>query len=352
MASAIALRDDFDGPALRRLAKGTKDAAQARRLLALAAIYDGGSRTDAARIGDVGLQTVRDWVLRFNARGPAGLIDGKTPGNVSKLDDAQRRALAEIVERGPIPAIHEVVRWRLADLAQWIWEEFGISLSETTVGRELRALGYRKMSARPRHFAQNELAIDAFKKDCRPSWTRFAKGVPAGIEIELWWQDEARVGQKNNITRRWAKRGTRPRAPHDQRTKWAYIFGAICPKKGKGAALVMPWCDTPAMAAHLAEISATVDPGTHAVLMLDQAGWHMSAKLVVPDNITLLPLPPRSPELNPVENVWQFIRDNWLSNRVFKSYDDIVALCCLAWNNLIDRPWKIMSNGMRQWAHG
>ena len=116
------------------------------------------------------------------------------------------------------------------------------------------------------------------------------EGLPAGTEIELWWQDEARVGQKNSITRRWAKRGTRPRAPHDQRTKWAYIFGAICPKKGKGAALVMPWCDTPAMAAHLAEISAAVDPGAHAVLMLDQAGWHMSAKLAVPANITLLPL--------------------------------------------------------------
>ena len=176
MAAAVLLRDDFDGPALRRLAKGTKDAAQARRLLALAEIYDGGSRTDAARIGDVGLQTVRDWVLRFNARGPAGLIDGKAPGNASKLDDAQRQALAEIVERGPIPAIHEVVRWRLADLAQWIWEEFGISLSETTVGRELRALGYRKISARPRRFAQNELAIDAFKKTSRPSWTRSARG--------------------------------------------------------------------------------------------------------------------------------------------------------------------------------
>ena len=100
----------------------------------------------------------------------------------------------------------------------------------------------------------------------------------------------------------------------------------------------MPWCDTPAMAAHLAEISAAVDPGAHAVLMLDQAGWHMTAKLAVPHNITLLPLPPRSLELNPVENVWQFIGDNWLSNRVFKSYDDIVALCCDAWNNLIDRP--------------
>ncbi len=176
MAAAVLLRDDFDGPALRRLAKGTKDAAQARRLLALAEIRDGGSRSDAARVGGVGLQTVRDWVLRFNARGPAGLIDGKAPGNASKLDDLQRKALADMVERGPIPAIHEVVRWRLADLAHWIWEEFGISLSETTVGRELRALGYRKISARPRHFAQNGRAIDAFKKTFRPNWTRSARG--------------------------------------------------------------------------------------------------------------------------------------------------------------------------------
>ena len=176
--------------------------------------------------------------------------------------------------------------------------------------------------------------------------------LPAGTPIELWWQDEARVGQKNKVTRRWAKRGTRPRAPHDQRTKWAYIFGAICPEEGKGAGLVMPYCDTPAMQAHLREISAAVAPGAHAVLILDQAGWHLSARLVAPDNITLLPLPPRSPELNPVENVWQFMRENWLSNRVFKSYEDIVALCCDAWNNLSDRPWKIMSIGMRQWAHG
>lgn len=114
----------------------------------------------------------------------------------------------------------------------------------------------------------------------------------------------------------------------------------------------MPWCDTHAMQAHLIEISAAVAPGAHAVLLLDRAGWHLSGKLAVPSNITLLPLPPRSPELNPVENVWQFLRDNWLSNRVFASYDDIVALSCDAWNKLIDRPWKIMTIGMRDWAHG
>jgi transposase len=173
-----------------------------------------------------------------------------------------------------------------------------------------------------------------------------------GKRIELWFQDEARIGQKNKITRRWARRGTRPRAPHDQRTKWAYIFGAICPAEGKGAGLVMPWCDTEAMQAHLIEISGMVAPDAHAVLILDQAGWHLSGSLNVPANISLLPLPPRSPELNPVENVWQFLRDNWLSNRVFKSYDDIVALCCEAWNALIEQPWRIRSIGRREWANG
>jgi transposase len=99
-------------------------------------------------------------------------------------------------------------------------------------------------------------------------------------------------------------------------------------------------------------LAQTVAPGAHAVLLVDQAGWHLSTRLVVPPNITIIALPPKSPELNPVENVWQFMRDNWLSNRVFKSYDDLVDHCCEAWNKLVDQPWRIMSVGLRQWAHG
>ena len=174
MGRSIALREDFDGRDLRRLAKVSKDAGQSRRLLALAEIYDGGRRTDAARIGAVGLQVVRDWVLRFNADGPDGLIDGKAPGKPPKLNDSQRRALARIVESGPIPAIHGVVRWRRKDLALWLFEEFRISLEESSVGRELRALGFRKISARPRHKGQNEFAVDEFKKNSPPSWKRSA----------------------------------------------------------------------------------------------------------------------------------------------------------------------------------
>ena len=172
MRPGIALRPDYDAAQLWALAKATRDADQSRRLLALAEIYDGGSRTKAARIGGVGLQTLRDWVVRFNARGPDGLIDGKAPGNTCKLNHSQRQALAEMVENGPMPAIHGVVRWRLKDLTLWVWEEFQISLSETTLSRELRGLGYRKLSARPRHYAQDPEALELFKKVSPPSWRR------------------------------------------------------------------------------------------------------------------------------------------------------------------------------------
>jgi transposase len=113
----------------------------------------------------------------------------------------------------------------------------------------------------------------------------------------------------------------------------------------------LPHCNVAAMNLHLAEVAVAVKPGAHAVLLVDQAGWHMSDRLQVPPNITLLPLPPKCPELNPIENVWQFMRDNWLSNRIFHSQTSIVEHCCDAWNKLVAQPWRIMSIGLRDWAH-
>ena len=157
MAAPIDLRNDFDSVSLRRLAKRTRDATQSRRLLALAEVYDGGSRTDASRIGGVGLQIIRDWVLRFNARGPDGLVDGKSPGAPSKLNADHRRALAEVVEAGPVPAVDGVVRWRRKDLARWLLETFAISLDETTVGRECARLRQDLGAAAP--LRQNGMGI-------------------------------------------------------------------------------------------------------------------------------------------------------------------------------------------------
>ena len=169
--------------------------------------------------------------------------------------------------------------------------------------------------------------------------------------IEIWFQDEARIGQKNGLVRQWARRGTRPRQPADQRYESAYLFGAICPARGVGAGLAMPYVETEAMQAHLDVISKAVAPGAHAVLLLDRAGWHTTAQLTAPHNITMILLPSRAPELNPVENVWQFLRANFLSNRVFETYDEIIEASCEAWNRLVAIPETITSIGMREWAH-
>ena len=179
MAAAVPLRSDFDAAQLRSLAKRSRDPDQTRRLLALAAISEGASRTEAAQIGCVTLQIVRDWVLRFNAKGPEGLLTGRAPGAPPRLNGQQREALQAIVDQGPIPAIHGVVRWRLVDLIQWVWEEFRITISQQTLSRELRAMGSRKLSARPRHHAKSEAAVAAFQKSSPRSWTRSRRTRPA-----------------------------------------------------------------------------------------------------------------------------------------------------------------------------
>lgn len=175
MGGGIRLRTDFSGVDLRKLAKESRDADQTRRLLALASIYDGGNRTGAAKIGGVGLQIIRDWVVRFNEVGPEGLINRKAPGTAPLLNADQKQALAKTVEDGPKPYIDGVVRWRIRDLIYWVYEEFGISLSRTTMGRTLKGLGFVKLTARPRHYRQDEGAMEDFKKHSPYIWTKSGK---------------------------------------------------------------------------------------------------------------------------------------------------------------------------------
>ncbi len=196
---------------------------------------------------------------------------------------------------------------------------------------------------------------------CRPPRTQYAltlaqptSGRPHAetpLTVEPSCKDEARIGQKNGLVRQWARRGSRPRQPADQRYESAYLFGAICPARGTGAALAMPYADSEAMQLHLVEVSSRVRRGAHAVLLLDRAGWHTTGRLVVPKNITLVFLPSRAPELNPVENIWQYLRQNWLSNRVFETYEAIIEAACDAWRSLLAEPTTITSIGHRGWAH-
>jgi hypothetical protein len=179
------------------------------------------------------------------------------------------------------------------------------------------------------------------------------KIIPAharGQRIEFWFQDEARVGQKGTLTRIWGKRGTRPRMTRDLRHENAYIFGAVCPARDTGVALVLPEANTAAMNLHLAEIARAIPPNTHAVVIIDGAGWHQTGgRLVVPHNLSLLFLPPYSPELNAQENIWQYLRQNFLAGRIFDTYDAIVDACCTAWNALISETGRITSIASRDW---
>jgi hypothetical protein len=206
------------------------------------------------------------------------------------------------------------------------------------------------ISGRPLHPKSDLAAQEGFKESFAAQACAAISPVSAGRPVEIWFQDEARVGQQGTVARLWAKRGTRPRLKRDRRFTWAYLFGAICPARGTGAAVVMPSVDVEAMNTHLAEISQRVSVGAIALLVLDAAGWHKSSRLVIPDNIVLLSLPPYAPELNPTENVWEYLRDNILSMRIWNTYEAIVDTCCQAWNFLMATPEVITSIGSRDWA--
>ena len=351
MPSAVRLREDYSAEELRTLARRSKDVSQSRRLLSLAAVRDGMDRAAAAKIGGMDRQTLRDWVHRFNASGPEGLIDNRTEGPKPRLSEEQLAQLAKIVEAGSDREKDGVVRWRRVDLKRVIAERFGVDFHPRSVGKLLQKLGFSHISARPRHPAQDERIVEGFKKTSRARVMRSSRRVVRYDADRNRFQDEARIGQKNGLVRQWARRGTRPRQPADQRYDNAYLFGAICPARGVGAALALPYADTDMMQLHLDEISSNVAKGAHAVVLLDRAGWHITSKLDMPENITPIFLPSRAPELNPVENVWQYLRQNWISNTVFENYDAIVDAACDAWRKLTARPETITSIGMRDCAH-
>ena len=167
--------------------------------------------------------------------------------------------------------------------------------------------------------------------------------------IDIWFQDEARFGQQNTTTRLWAEKGTRPRAVKQQQFQYAYLFGAVCPATGATEAIVTPYVNKAAMTQHLRQISQATPAGRHAVVIIDGAGWHTADTAQSFDNITLVKLPPYSPELNPVEQVWQWLRQNELANRSFRGYEEIVNSCCDAWNSFASSLERVKRMCMRDW---
>jgi transposase len=355
MGSALTVtREENTAQDLRRIASATKDPGQARRAQAISFVLDGWSRAKAAAFGCVDRQTLRDWVRRYNESGVAGLATLTSPGRPRLLTPSQAEELRDVVMSGPDLNKDGIVRWRCVDLVKQSCARFSVrEVHPSTMATWLRRLRLTKMTARPFHPKKSEVAQEEFKANFKD----IVRGaLPAevkekGLPIEFWFQDEARVGQQGQLSRVWAPIGSRPAMVRDNRRANAYIYGAICPCRRVGAALVMGTANTEAMNEHLKVISAQVAPGAHAVLICDGAGWHAKSKeIVVPFNVTLVTLPAYSPELNPMETVWEFLRDNRFGAQVWKSYKEVVRACCDAWNWFVSDAPRIASIGTRKWV--
>jgi transposase len=290
-------RFDLSATELRELAARTQDGAVVRRLLAIALVLEGYPREAAAQLNGMDRQTLRDWVLRYNAEGVAGLSSRCSPGRPAALNEAQMEELRTMVLEGPDLERNKVVRWRCADLRVEIASRWSVSVAERTVGKLLRRLRMTRLQPRPCHPKKDAAAQEAFKTAFAGLVTEALPACAAGKPIEVWFQDEARVGQKGSLEYIWAPVGSRPPMVRDNRHDSVYLFGAICHARGVGAAIIMPTTNTEAMNEHLKEISTRVAPGAHAVLVCDGAGWHQPGKrLRTPDNLSLLRLPSYSPE--------------------------------------------------------
>lgn len=343
---------DRSAAELRDLAARTRDGAVVRRLLGIAMLLDGWSRGEAATASGMDRQTLCDWVHRYNVSDVAGLETGKRSGRPPAMSDAQMAELKALVIKGPDPDKDGVVRWRCVDLRAAIARLYLVQVNQRTVVKWLRKFNLTRLQPRPYHPKKDAEAQETFKNSFAVLVIEALPTSAAGKPLEIWFQDEARVGQKGWIPYQWAPVGSRPPAIRDNRHDSVYLFGAICPDRQVGAAIIMPVANTEAMNEHLKEISTQVQPGAHAALICDGAGWHQPGKsLDVPANITLMPLPAYSPELNSMENVWHYLRANKLSLLVWDSYEAIVTACKNAWDFLINDPDRIASIGTRAWAY-
>ena len=334
---------------LEQFARECKDEHWARRLRAIAMALRGISRTEIGRAQGVGTQTVRDWVILYNEGGVDGLRPLSRGGSRCRLSDEQQETVREWVEAGPEPEADAPSRFRLCDIMKRIGEEFGIEYSLEGVRQLLLRLDFRHMSPRPLHPKAELAAQDDFPNNFS-ALAEAAAGDATG-PIEIWVQDESRVGQQGMLSRVWARKGTRPRIPRDRRFGYCYLFSAACPDRELAVGHISERANTPEMNRHLEDISEQVAPGSHAVVVLDGAGWHKSRDLEIPTNISLLFLPPYSPELNPMENVFEFLKSSQLANRVFQTVEDVKLAVRKAWMKFAEDPERIHSITHREWAN-
>ena len=317
------------------------------KLLALHHLQQGKSIQEVAGITLYHRKSVKAWWQSFVDFDYEGLIEREGRGRKPRLPREEEENFKKRIDE--IQDARDGGRMTAHDIKNLLADEYDCRYSNSGTYALLDRLNMVWISGRSIHPKNSPEAIEQFKK-LFPEEVEAIRDKLDTDKVEVWWQDECRVGQQGSLSRCWASKGTRPRVVRQRQFLSTYIFGAVCPDRDVGCAWVLPECNTGMMQIHLDEISKNVREGYHAIVLMDRASWHTTEALVIPENLSLMPLPPYSPELNPMEQVWQQLRKIKLSNSCFKNYEHIVNACCEAWNTFCDEDGNIKSLCTRDWA--
>lgn len=321
---------------LERLGREEKDARQARRLRIVILALKGYTAPAIAMSLGLSRRVCQEWVYRYNKQGLQGLEDmrGKSPRE--PLTAEQQTQMRERLEQGPTPK-DGVCSLRGADIQRILAEEFGVLRSLPAVYYLLHRLGYSYLRPRPRHRKFNAQAQAEFQCQLPDKLQRIAAAHP-GKRLLVFFQDESRFGQQGTTTNVWAPRGSRPVAVRQTEYEYLWVLGVVCPETGHAEGLLSPRLNTAVVNIFLQQFSQTLAADEHAVMIWDGAGFHTSKTLRVPKNITLVQLPPYSPELNPIENLWHYLKSHYWSNRAYANYDELEKAAMDAWKAGVLQP--------------
>jgi transposase len=306
---------------LQELARALTQKRTWRRAQAVVLAKQGRTAQDIADALGCSLKAVTNWVARYNAGGIEALHDRPRSGRPPLLDPVEYPRLRQRLGDPPRPE-DGVCALRGADIRRILEQEFGVLMSLQAVYDLLHRLGYSDLMPRPQHEDANPEVQAFFKEIVVEQIDAIAEQHP-GCEVRVYFEDEARFGTQGTITRVWARRGSRPRAVRQNGREWLYVLMAVCVGTGAASALIMPELNAAVVNLFLEQFSGELPAGVHAVLIWDGAGYHVSKDLVVPSNVSLIQLPPYSPELNPVENLWHYLRSHHWSNREYEGYPDL-----------------------------
>lgn len=338
---------NFPNDCLLTLYRQEKDARMSKRLLSLYHLKNDKKLTEVMEITLACECSIRSWAKKYADAGFLALLEEDGRGRYPKLAKEKEAEVIQLIN--DMQSERDGGRITGIELQKMLIEKFNIKYCLRSVYVLLDRLGFSWISCRSKHPKTSQEAIDTFKDDFPDIVAEIKKENPE-LKIEIWWQDEMRIGQQGSLSRVWAPKGTRPRVVRQRQFLSTYIFGACCPDKDKACGLILPRVDTDMMQMHLQEISKNVEQGFHALILVDRASWHTTEQIQLPKNITLIPLPPYSPELNPMEQLWQQLRKIKLSNAAYDGYEEIVEAAVEAWTTFTDQSGAVQRLCSRDWA--